>query len=102
MFWSKFPTHGKTCFLILYSVENLLGMVGTKKRNSMFGVIKEEKVLVGICNSDIMNVHVLLLVLDVYNMVGHTKPNVLNIKKTQINLLNFMATYKLVVVMMTT
>ncbi len=32
----------------------------------MFGVIKEKKVLVGICNRDIMNVHVLLLVLDVY------------------------------------
>jgi hypothetical protein len=68
----------------------------------MFDVIKEEKVLVGICNSDIMNVHDLLLVLDIYNMVGHTKPNILNITKIRINLLNLMATYKLVVVMMTT
>jgi hypothetical protein len=63
----------------LYNVEKLLGMVGTRKRSNMFGVIKEEKVLVGICNRDIMNIHALLLVLDVYIMVGYTKPNVLNI-----------------------
>ncbi len=101
-FGQNFLLIGKTCFLILHNVENLLGMVGIKKRNSMFGVIKEEKVLVGICHKDIMNIHVLLLVLDVYHMVRNTKPNVLNITKIRINLLNLMATYKLVVLMMTT
>jgi len=65
----------------LYNVEKLLGMVGTRKRCNMFGVIKEENVLLGICNRDIMNIRVLSVVLDVYNMVGHTKPNVLNITK---------------------
>jgi hypothetical protein len=43
-------------------------MVGTRKQNSMFGVIKEEKVLDGICNRDIMNIHVLLLVLNDGNL----------------------------------
>jgi hypothetical protein len=81
LFWPEFLTHGKTCFLILYNVEKLLGMVGTRKQSNMFGVIKEEKVLVGICSRDITNIHVLLLALDVYHMVGHTKPNVLNITK---------------------
>jgi hypothetical protein len=29
----------------LHNVEKLLGMVGTRKRSNMFGVIKEEKML---------------------------------------------------------